>query len=194
LVSWCGIYKTFFVTRHHRKEIHGVLSRFNLVQSLSLRTAKKTTRTASLDFNQRQLISMAPTFSRSLIFATPFPSSSYEMWSRPSNKQPIFIEPVLAPSPMWDRIGLGSPIFEESSRSPDSMWDRPSTMIPSCPCCMIPTSPVIDREDIVWDRPSTSATGRSESHSPRRNSGTGLGLRIVKSIKDLRAKASRATL
>ncbi len=134
---------------------------------------------------------MAPMFSRYLLFPTSTSPSS-PMWDRPSTGNPIFIDAHAPPSQMWSRPGTGYPIYEEAVPSPSLMWHRPGAApVPMCPCCMT------SEETVVGSRPGSSDTIGSVDSARRpslRSVPSGLGLRLKKSFRSLRSKASRTTL
>lgn len=145
---------------------------------------------------------MAPIFSRYLLFPAPTSSPSSPMWDRPSAGTPIFIDASPSPSQMWSRPGTRHPIYEEAVPSPSPMWHRPapSSPVPVCPCCMAHP----DEEETTYyggsSRPGSSDTvGSSSSSSADRRPSlrsvpSGLGLRLKKSFRSLRSRASRTTL
>lgn len=135
---------------------------------------------------------MAPIFSRYLLFPTSTPSSSSPMWDRPSTGTPIFADAHASPSQMWSRPSTGYPIYEEAVPSPSPMWHRPGAApVPVCPCCMA----LIQTTAVDGSRPGSSDTVGSVDSSARRPSlrsvPSGLGLRLKKSFRSLRSKASR---
>lgn len=145
---------------------------------------------------------MAPIFSRYLLFPAPTSSPQSPMWDRPSAGTPIFIDASPSPSQMWSRPGTRHPIYEEAVPSPSPMWHRPApaSPVPVCPCCM--SHPGADDEVAAGygSRPGSSDTvGSSSSSSADRRPSlrsvpSGLGLRLKKSFRSLRSRASRSTL
>ncbi|KAK3937953.1 hypothetical protein QBC46DRAFT_391306 [Diplogelasinospora grovesii] len=131
---------------------------------------------------------MAPTWSRTLLFPEPSLRTT-PMWDRPSTRSPIFIEPIVASTQMWSRPSNESPIFVDATVSAVPMWDRPTTMVPLCPCCSSSSStPTIqDLRTTIRDRPSTSS---ARSHKTIRSMPSSLGLRLKKSFRNLRTRAS----
>ncbi|OIW28593.1 hypothetical protein CONLIGDRAFT_681541 [Coniochaeta ligniaria NRRL 30616] len=130
-------------------------------------------------------------FPRHLLFPSPTSHPVPPMWDRPSPNHPIFIAASPPPSQMWSRPATGYPIYEEAVPSPEPMWHRPGAApAPACPCCMA------SEETMMGSRPGSSDTvGSSADYSlaARRPSG-GLGLRLRKSFRSLRSRASRSTM
>ena len=135
---------------------------------------------------------MAPTWSRSLFYPSP-PSDSRAMWDRPSNLAPIFAAARPSPSEMWSRPAAGLPIFADSVPSPSPMWHRPgAAAAPMCPCCAIASYDEQQQQAVgmrrVGRRPGSGDSAATSA------GGNSLGLRLKRSFRSLRSKASVASL
>ena len=134
---------------------------------------------------------MAPTWSRALLFPEPSYSSA-PMWDRPAQESPIFIEPVVSPFQMWNRPSNDAPIFIDPVVPSSPMWNRPATSVPMCPCC-VSSHPIAEAASRPASaaRPSTSST---QSQRSLRSMPSSLGLRLKKSFRNLRTRASAQSL